>query len=41
MITCRTDLLSDNAISEQTLIVFLKTSEEAATLDGEDIIFSY
>jgi len=23
------------------LIVFLKTSEEAATLDGEDIIFSY
>jgi len=40
-ITCRTDLLSDNMVSDQLFIVFLKTSEEAATLDGEDLLFSY
>ena len=40
-ITCRTDLLVENKVGDQTLLVFLKTSEEAATPNGEDIIFTY
>jgi hypothetical protein len=40
-ITCRTDLLVENTVGEQLMLVFLKTSEEAATPNGEDIIFTY
>jgi len=40
-ITCRTDLLSDNAVGDQLVIVFLKTSEEAATPNDDDILFTY
>lgn len=39
-ITCRTDLLS-KALGEQLIVVFLKTSEEAATPDNADIMFDY
>jgi len=34
-------LLTDNTSSDQLIIVFLKTSEEAATPNGDDIFFSY
>ena len=40
-ITCRTDLLVENTVGDQLIVVFLKTSEEAATPNGDDIIFSY
>lgn len=40
-ITCRTDLLTDNASGDQLVVVFLKTSEEAATPGGEDMFFAY
>jgi hypothetical protein len=40
-ITCRTDLLVENTVGDKLLVVFLKTSEEAATPNGDDIIFSY
>jgi len=40
-ITCRTDLLTDNTVGEQLVIVFLKTSEEAATPNDDDIMFTY
>lgn len=40
-ITCRTDLLTDQMVGENLVIVFLKTSEEAVTLDGEDIMFTF
>lgn len=40
-ITCRTDLLTDQLVGEETFIVFLKTSEEAGTPNGDDIMFTY
>lgn len=40
-ITCRTDLLTTNAAGEQLVVVFLKTSEEAATPNNEDILFNF
>jgi hypothetical protein len=41
-ITCRTDLLSDKETGGETLIVFLKTSEEAFNApNGDDITFNY
>lgn len=40
-ITCRTDLLTDQAVQDELVIVFLKTSEEAATPNGDDIQFTY
>jgi hypothetical protein len=40
-ITCRTDLLTDQLVGEETFIVFLKTSEEAGTPNGDDVIFTY
>lgn len=40
-ITCRTDMLHDQAAGEQIVLVFLKTSEEAGTLDGENILFNF
>jgi hypothetical protein len=40
-ITCRTDLLTNQAVQDELVIVFLKTSEEAATPNGDDIMFTY
>lgn len=40
-ITCRTQLLANNTVGDQLVIVFLKTSEEAVTHDGNDINFTY
>jgi len=40
-ITCRTDLLTANTVGDQLVIVFLKTSEEAATPNNDDIMFTY
>jgi hypothetical protein len=40
-ITCRTDMLHDQESSSQIVLVFLKTSEEAATLSGEDMLFEF
>lgn len=40
-ITCRTDLLSGQAVQDELIIVFLRTSEEAATPNGDDILFAY
>lgn len=40
-ITCRTDLLTDQNTGDNIVLVFLKTSEEAATLTGEDFMFTY
>lgn len=40
-ITCRTDLLTDQSVGDNIVIVFLKTSEEAATITGEDFLFTY
>lgn len=40
-ITCRTDLHTTKETGSELFVVFLKTSEEAATPDGEDIIFTY
>lgn len=40
-ITCRTDLLTSQDVGTQTMIVFLKTSEEAATWNGEDLQYTY
>jgi hypothetical protein len=40
-ITCRTDLLSANTVGDQLVLVFLKTSEEAATPNDDDINFTY
>jgi hypothetical protein len=40
-ITCRTDLLTTNALGNQMVIVFLKTSEEAKTPNMDDIFFKY
>ena len=38
-ITCRTDMLHDQMVGSEQVLVFLKTSEEASTLSGEDIMF--
>lgn len=40
-ITCRTDLLTDQAVQDEVLTVFLKVSEQAATPYGDDINFAY
>jgi hypothetical protein len=40
-ITCRTDLLPANSVGSQLMIVFLKTSEEAATPNGADLQYEY
>lgn len=40
-ITCRTDMLHDQMVNSELVLVFLKTSEEADTLSGEDIMFEY
>lgn len=40
-ITCRTDLLSGQAAQDELIIVFLRTSEEAHTPNGDDILFTY
>jgi hypothetical protein len=40
-ITCRTDMLHDQNTGSEMVLVFLKTSEEAQTLSGEDIMFEY
>jgi hypothetical protein len=40
-ITCRTDMLSSQASQDEMVIVFLKTSEEAATPNNDDILFTY
>jgi hypothetical protein len=40
-ITCRTDMLSAQVAQDELVIVFLKTSEEAATPNDDDIFFTY
>lgn len=40
-ITCRTDFLTAQVAQDEMVIVFLKTSEEAATPNGDDILFTF
>lgn len=40
-ITCRTDLLTDQISQDELVVVFLKTSEEAATPNDDDIMFTF
>jgi len=40
-ITCRTDMLPSQNAQDELIIVFLRTSEEAATPNNEDMLFTY